>query len=400
MKKKPASPKQAAALLSRQWHSESTRAAEADPPADGSVSPSVTGGPPPPVKGVSLEVTPGILCCGVGKIISATASATGPDSSAADVTLNYPGGSKNGKGSVSHDYPVIEADCGTVLSFSASANGKQSEAKVPVIKITTQTKAEHPANRDRKTIGVAEWVVITVTPVPPAVETCEWTVTGSKQAFIDTPFRAELLAGDREGEVTVAATIKTTKEQTIIPKSITCSVAFSVIEPNQIHMVNAPGKPGEPDKPEMHLHGIPSAGFCARVYILPNTVCFKNIQVFEGFATYYGEGYWSPLNGDPHPPGEKGGVSEWTNEYPSLDNAIDTVWKGGAASWPVRAGMATIAIPWHYESTYNIGNDKIFAHVTSSVLTDDAGRTVVSKDGHAVPKELNAPTEGTPGSCG
>ncbi len=54
MKKKPESPKPAIPLLSRQWRSESTRAAAAQP-ANGSGSPtadgSPTGGPPPPCEG-------------------------------------------------------------------------------------------------------------------------------------------------------------------------------------------------------------------------------------------------------------------------------------------------------------------------------------------------------------
>ncbi len=384
--KQPAVPKPSG-LSSRQWQSESTHAAPlalTDPP-----NYSASNIPPP--KDLSLDVSPGILCCGEGETINASASASGPGAETAEVKLNYPGGVKFGIGSVSHAYVVQADDCGTVLSFSAFATERPNRAaKVPVVKIITRTEAEHPDDRERKTIGVAEQVELFARPW---IGTCTWKATGDYRAFIPLLHNATLYAGDREATVQIEATIKTTKEETIVPKSISCSVTFSVIEPSFIEMINQPGKP------ERHSHGIPSAGFCARVFILPTTVCFKNIVIYEGVAYYYGEGYWAPLNGIKHKEGPVGTVSEGDNTHPSIWDAVDSVWKGGLATWPVSEGMVTVSIPWIYNATYNPDNPKVFAHVTSTGLTDDTGRTVVSKGGHIVSKDLNAPDEGAPGQC-
>ena len=251
---------------SRQWQSQSTITAKA---ALAKVAKAGSGAPPPP-PGVSLTVTPGILCCGAGKKIAATATATGPGAKNADVTLCWPGGCKPGKGSVSQTYTVTEADCGTVLEFSGTANGVTKEAKVPVVKIKTTTYATVPADWSRKKLGVCEQNLIDLTPMIGAVK---WQVVGKGSLSSNSAHTTTFTAPDRAGETTIKGTLKTTAEETVVPKEITCSVTFKILEPSGVKMEPAPGSSA------FHVNGLASAGFCATVYILPEDVCFNKIIV-------------------------------------------------------------------------------------------------------------------------
>ena len=286
----PQSNPTAVSISSQHWQSESSHATN----ANGSPSPEpkdLTLTVDPEALFYETEESPATLLAASAKTIQAIATATGPGASSATVTLTCPDGSFTGTGFASHVYSVTEADSGKEIQFFAAATERpKKKAKVPVFMIKTMTLAKFPKDKKRKTIGVSEEVDVTLSP---EIGSISWTIEGEGKltgAGFTTTFRADDVAGKPK----VKATVTTASGEAIDSK-----VAFNVIAPNGIQDIQ------HPDKSEFHIKGVPSAGFCARVFILPNTVSFMNIKVWEGECTYSADGYWIDLNGQKIKKGQK-----------------------------------------------------------------------------------------------
>ncbi len=363
-------------LDSANWVSESTIAKTDEPSVKGSKSgsgsASVSGSPAPPTGGVSLTVSPGILCCGAGKKISATASATGKGAAKKDVTLNWPGGSKTKKGSASHTYTVKKADCGTVLWFSGEANQKTKKEGVPVVLIKTKTEAMVPANRARTKLGVCEDDFVALTP---SIGTVKWKLTGQGSITSKTSHDTLYSAPDRaSASERLEATFTTTKQETGEPKSIACSVTFNVIEPTGVSLENAQ------DSRDWHVYGLMSAGVCAKVRVLPRDVCFYQIQIREADGIITSSGYWASLNGKTEKVDTRWNpVQQGTNSYPSIKAGIDRVTGHGSNKPITKGGRLKLKIPLYFKGA--IGTEKKYGEVTHFVRSDSSGWIYIFKAG-------------------
>jgi len=235
-----------------------------------------------------------------------------------------------------------------------------------------------PTPKDRKTIGVSEGVKLIVTP---STASCTWQIIEGQGEIKDTGSTVRFYADDVAGTAKVKVTV------TVDGNTINHIETFTVIAPSGMEMVNAP------NHAEFHHNGIPSAGFCARVFILPNTVSFTNIKVCEGEADTVAVGYWLPLNENHHPKGTLTEVFEGDEDHPNLwggEHWRDSVVISGEPEWPLKAGEALLNIPLIYKSIVKVGaQEKTSVNVQSHVVTDSTGETTISKGGHSVTKALN-----------
>jgi hypothetical protein len=395
MKKKLAAskPQKANPLDSPQWASESTLTADASPPfGSGSGSWSGSGSGSSGGPGIlTLTVTRSILCCGWGQIISASATAKHPKIKKPPVQLACPDGLFFGHGGVSHEYPVKPADCGTVLTFTASGVERVLTVKVPVMKFTTETVALVPADRGRRKLGVGEEVKITVTP---GIGTVTWEppTRGILNPLIGHVVQytaPDNTVGGVIETVTLRATLKTTKEETIVAKEITCDLIFEIKEPTDILMTKFPGSS------LYHEAGHASGGYCAKVHILPEDVCFYKVKVLEDTCPAIGTGWYAFKNNQPTKAHPRWATAYQVNQdlpdHPSLMEKFDAVWANDPPDplFPWADGEFIWNIPWLF--ICGAALEKQFTVAQHKVVLTPTGKVRLTKKQMDVELELNAP---------
>lgn len=146
------------------------------------------------------------------------------------------------------------------------------------LKLTSQTAATLPKDRNRTTIGVGETVTVT------ANQPVTWEVRGSLLSKVQkTASSIRFTASDQVGNITITA--KT------VDCGISQSIQFSVIAPSGIKFVK---------KQELHVQNILDAGFIAHLYLLPDTVNFYNVQIRELDSPAIASGSSYRMNGRKH----------------------------------------------------------------------------------------------------
>jgi hypothetical protein len=240
--------------------------------------------------------------------------------------------------------------------------------------LSSETVATVPADRARTKVGVGEEVLIEVTP-PDSVT---WSVSeGSVNPVSGT--QTTFKAADRAGTATVKATR---------PDGGHCALTFTVVEPSAGIVERQPGTG------IFHVRGTPSVGFLGDLFLQPADVSFQFVEFCEGAAGAVCTGYFTPQNGQVHPPSVA-----WMQVGPVIPGkgskvlASDTIQGGdGGIGPPYSTGTFTWAIPWQFR--VDGGPAKVFTTLNQVKSMDTAGTLTVSKGGASVSKALNDPSSG------
>ena len=216
-----------------------------------------------------------------------------------------------------------------------------------------------PTNRWRTTIGVDESVEVAAFPSGTVVD---WYVhidgVVGPPAHYQGPY-ITFTAPPEAGSVTVVA---------VSPAGCQRIVPFNVIEPNGIRLTKFGG---------IHLPFQPSAGFCAHITVLPQSVSFThNVRIREGLATYVATGEFDIFNGTEHPVGEWSTAGEWNICAGSWDRVHVSV---GSTTPPFIPGYVTIDIPWSFQC--GSGPEKVFTTTIFAGTIDAEGTVTVHKAG-------------------
>lgn len=164
-------------------------------------------------------------------------------------------------------------------------------SKPPTCTITSQTIATAPANRARTKIGAGEEVDLTF-----SLGSATWTPPssgsllpygGGSLSSTSGP-KVTYTAPERADSVTISAT----------GSGCTASITFTVVEPSGARRKQKPGTNLKHDVDR------PSIGIKTDLYVLPDDVCFYNIEYRELEATAVTSGVYdhAPLKGAGHLP--------------------------------------------------------------------------------------------------
>jgi hypothetical protein len=238
--------------------------------------------------------------------------------------------------------------------------------------IITVTMATTPPDRARRTIGVGEEVSLTLSPGCPCGGTT-WSLSGPGTLSASGD-GGTFTASDQQSQDTIAATCC----------GQSYSVSFNVIPPNGVLFTKSGG--------DKHLQEFTSAGFLAKVQMLPTSVSFYAIQVREDSAPLnFASGIWT--NAGPHMQGAWEPINENnTLNTPDGDDHVSStplvpgVFPGGY-SW---------SIPWRY-AVDTSGTGYVFRTLDHVFSADSNGTATQSKNSvSTAPIPVNAPSTDWP----
>lgn len=250
---------------------------------------------------------------------------------------------------------------------AALADSRCAKARIDI-----EALARFPANRARTTIGVGERITLTY-----SLGNAKWTASGGTLDSI-SGVAVTFIAPDRAASVSIIAA----------GGGCSVTITFTVIEPAGVLMERASGT-------VWHVQGIPSIGIKTAVYLLPDTVSFKFIEVIEGDCAALVSGYFAGTRLDGMDHGSRGGgnaakVSDTVagkgaklmlNDHARSGNChFGTPYAEGSFDWP---------IPWMYR--IGTGTTTVFATVHQRFTIDDTGYMTLSKAGAHGAAALNDP---------
>jgi len=171
---------------------------------------------------------------------------------------------------------IVEDPDGLLTEYTDGGDNNLTldrEGRIIVPKIVTETVAEQPPDRTRKTIGVGEVVNLTLAPGLSSTITATWTRVGDGDLRDTTGVENLFIAPDRNATTTITANFGS---------GASCSRVFQTIEPSDILFENF-------YIDEVTSVAPPTAKYlCVRyganVYFRPASVNFGKITVIEGFA--------------------------------------------------------------------------------------------------------------------
>jgi hypothetical protein len=248
------------------------------------------------------------------------------------------------------------------------------------VSITTQTEAKSPRERTRTKLGVGERVKISLTPMVTQPVTWKGSARGTiPQTFSSTNWYT---APDRAS---------TSEVVTAAFDGMVCTVEFTVVAPSGVRMEQIP------DIATFHRKGVPSAGFRARIYILPDDVSFSVIRIIEDRAEAIADGYYESERNDVHlrkkdPQSGKDiwmfmgehkegfGTPVYGDDKVTTDTDHGTDYKTGSFIWD---------IPWLYR--IGDGPEIPFTTVQHRKTIDAEGTVTISKGGVSVTHRLDDP---------
>jgi hypothetical protein len=221
------------------------------------------------------------------------------------------------------------------------------EGKIHVPKIATETVAELPPDRARKTIGGGEVVNLTLVPDLPSTVTPTWTRVGGGDLRDTTGLVNLFTAPDRNATTTVSVSFGA---------GASCSAVLQTIEPSDVLFENFIINEVVSAAPPAQRYFC--VGYGANVYFRPDTVNFGQITLIEGYAAIQTEpGYWRDFPPPPHPEwaAPRSLVSDgstWVEGKGTMGN-----WAEGdnitgitleADQYPLRNGYAWWDIQWRF----------------------------------------------------
>ncbi|HEX8615120.1 MAG TPA: hypothetical protein VF800_27875 [Telluria sp.] len=260
-------------------------------------------------------------------------------------------------------WKTVASSTTTPVADKTRAPAKVGNSPCAKAKIASQTLARLPADRARTKVGVGERIKLKY-----SLGNAAWTTSGGT---LDNANGVSVIldAPDRAASVTVTAT----------GGGCSVTLVFTVIEPSAVLMERASGTN------VWHVNGVPSVGIRTAIYLQPDTVSFKFVEICEddcgGLVTGYFVG--TPLDGVRH---GTHGAGTWVpvsdavagkgSEVIGNDTAqsgscnFGTPYAGGTFDWP---------IPWMYR--VGTGAQATFTTVHQRFTIDAAGDMTVSKAG-------------------
>lgn len=307
---------------------------------------------------ISIQI-PLVVCVGGNVSVSATLDGSGLLNSANNLIWGGGGSFSSSSGLSSL---VLWNSPGTKTITAKNDSQTPISKTVNVISIETETYAEFPTTRTRKTIGVGE--PVTVRLVGHGSGPITWSLDGQATSSISTTSgdRTVLTAGDRAGTEKVTANYG----------GCNVIVEFTVVEPSGFTFEQTPSTG------IYHVYNQPSCGFRVDVYMTPSNVSFDAIKVIEGVATATAVNYFSYQNGQLH--------AEWPNAAPvheptsskgskmaSFDQVIGTSdlhtpYIGGTFKWD---------LPWSFK--VGGGDWKLIANIEHLKTIDSNGKLTLKK---------------------
>ena len=202
----------------------------------------------------------------------------------------------------------------------------------PEVTIESQTTAEVPENRDRRTLGVGEEVLLTFSGA-----NAHWSLTGGKGSVEPNGKSVIYTASITAATETITAVDTSTAAK--------ATIQFTVILPTAVMDEVIPNS-------IKHEHDRPDSGMRVHVYFQPDTVSFEYIDVIERDIPSVATGVYKPFNGDGHDPNKKalpmdkvvpGKGTEWL--------PVDNIYSGDPATGaPFTPGSISFQIPYVYGS--------------------------------------------------
>lgn len=238
--------------------------------------------------------------------------------------------------------------------------------------IQSQTVATLPANRRRTTIGVGEEVELTFSQ-----GSARWRTTGGRLSA-RRGASVRFTAPDRAASATVTA----------VGANCTATITFTIVEPSGVRMLRSPGTGVR------HRQNRPDSGMRTDIYLLPDTVCFYNIEYSEVDCPAVCTGVYTPFNGVGHD-ASPAVLSLGMIVVPGLGtqaNATDGIYSGdpGTAA-PFAPGNITFDIPYRFR--VGRGRWKQFATVRQqSSLAANRSTLMSVKAGASVTCRVSDPT--------
>jgi hypothetical protein len=184
-----------------------------------------------------------------------------------------------------------------------------------------------PANRARTDIGVGERVNVTF-----SLGEATWSLAGD--GFLSSTTGATIVyrAPSRAQSVTLTAT----------GGGCTATITFNIIAPTGVRMERID---------TLHQQNKPNIGMHTRIFILPDTVNFHNIQVKELEVNGHASGIYSCKEGAPHgaSPDPADATTTVRAGFGTRIDGDDTIFSGFCAASPnAGVGNSSWAIPWQY----------------------------------------------------
>jgi hypothetical protein len=248
------------------------------------------------------------------------------------------------------------------------------------LKLKSKTVATSPPNRARITIGVGERVQLTATGATGVVN---WQTTGHRPLSA-TAGPIVTLTGNGRAESGVI----------ILAEDSDCgcneALIFNVIEPKGVVMEQIGGT--------FHIQALPTVGIQTNIFITPNTVSFKNIEVVENDCESKVDGFFlgTALDGVHHAGHGAGSPVSVGDCVPGKGSQVgghDTASTGGsvaAIAKPFSDGTFDWPIPWAFRVQH--GDWKVFTTVHQDFTINAAGDMTVSKGGAVGFAALGDPT--------
>jgi hypothetical protein len=269
----------------------------------------------------------------------------------------------------SHDFTAPEGPCNVTTVY----NGEVSFAAiVTAVKVDHATEATTPSDRTRTTIGVCERVVLSILPssVGSVTTWYIWPTSGAGTLSASSGATTTLTASDTASQPEIYVLVG---EQDALAAE--CILSFNVIPPDDVGFTTKLG--------EWHVQGTCSAGFHARVTILPTTVSFYNIEISELDCYATATGCYAPWNGLRHLPWpEQPSVGSWLR--PAQDNRLSTAVDYAytpALNPPFSAGTFLWQIPWHYRKLGDTSTGHYFRTLDEQATATADGTCTISKAG-------------------
>jgi len=235
----------------------------------------------------------------------------------------------------------------------------------PYCWIDSQTVATAPANLARTKIGVGEEVNLTFSG-----GTATWTTTGGRLSS-DSGATVRFTAPDRAASITITATGST----------CTATIPFNVVEPSDVAQRQTPGTNVK------HTVNKPSTGMKMDIYLLPDDVCFYNVETIEEEATANDTGVYALIDDKAHHPDTTPSTNSMTvvAGLGTKCNGQDKAYSGYPLGTPPFAPGSRI---WVIPTNFRVGGGawKLIKPVTQQhTLASDGTTLTMSKAGGPSP---------------
>ena len=249
----------------------------------------------------------------------------------------------------------------------------------PEATIVSQTTAEVPENRDRRTLGVGEEVLLTFSGA-----NAHWSLSGGKGS-VEPDGKSVIYAASitPAKETITAVDTSTAAKATIEFTVITPTAVVDEVIPNSIK----------------HEHDRPDSGMKVHAFFQPDTVSFEFIDVIERDVPSVATGVYKTFNGEGHKPNKKalpmvevvpGKGTEWL--------PVDNIYSGDPGTDPPFApGSVFFQIPYVYGSVSRGQKGPFYPMmiVPQESLLDKDGATLMSTKATATIKTNVSNATGT-----